>query len=903
MVQLIHAGTWAHPDLSDEAGITGLQAMLVGPVQAGQTLRLVSTSGAYGELASWEWTGAGLVLRDRHALSGTAALPAPGGVAQHDGTVFSFGGAGTGLERYALDGAGQFQTLGEIGATLAGAPLTLEAVLPVGTAAGDWVFGAARDADGLQVWRLENGVLMNGTTLPTGTPGHGTDVPDMAHLSVGGTDFVLAVDAGANTLSAFRIDNFGPALTDTQSPSEALWVNAPTQVAAASSAGQSFVIVGGTASNSLSVVRVMGDGQLQVTDHVIDDRVTRFDGLTTLEVVETAGRSYVLAAGADDGISLMTLLPGGRLLGLDHLASGLGASLEDITALEATLSQGAGGEMAMTVFASGEGFAGVAAITVDLGVLEPITYGSTGRDYLTGGAGADMIFGGGDRDQIQGGAGDDILDGGAGADTLWGGAGADIFIFAADGERDRIQDFELGVDRIDLSAMGRVYTIDALQVQSRSNGARLTYLGESLDIVTANGQSLEAEDFSLGMLFDMAHFPTAPLPPAPEVLRGTQGADLLSGGAMGDTLQGQGGVDHLVGAAGADLLQAEWVVEGFDTASDTVVRLFQATLARAPGEAGHRAWTGQIQSGTLGEAAAITALMGSAEYQALYGGTTNTAFVTALYHNVLERAPTSAGLANWVTALEGGMTRAAVVGDFAASAEFHDLMLPRILDYSFAGLQAGWTDDVWRLFQAVLDRDPAGSGLMTWAQSLASGTTYLQAVEGLMGSAEFIQRYGDTTDAAFVTLLFQNVLNRDPAPAGLANWVTALENGMTRAQAVEHFAQGPEFVLISQTDLLTFMRAQSDDTLSGGAGDDVLFGGALADTFVFNALEVGTDRLTDLEPWDTVAIENAPFADVDALFAALGQDGADVVLDMGDARLELSDVELSQLSADMFTLL
>ncbi|MCF6303953.1 MAG: M10 family metallopeptidase C-terminal domain-containing protein [Rhodobacteraceae bacterium] len=55
-----------------------------------------------------------------------------------------------------------------------------------------------------------------------------------------------------------------------------------------------------------------------------------------------------------------------------------------------------------------------------------------------------------------GGAGDDILVGGAGRDMLKGGAGADTFVFNAisdsvAGANDRIKDFEIGIDQIDLS--------------------------------------------------------------------------------------------------------------------------------------------------------------------------------------------------------------------------------------------------------------------------------------------------------------------------------------------------------------------------------------------------------------------------------------------------------------------
>lgn len=62
-------------------------------------------------------------------------------------------------------------------------------------------------------------------------------------------------------------------------------------------------------------------------------------------------------------------------------------------------------------------------------------------------------------DTLNGGAGDDTLDGGAGRDVLVGKAGADSFRFSAIADSthaapDGIRDFEHGIDRIDLSALG-----------------------------------------------------------------------------------------------------------------------------------------------------------------------------------------------------------------------------------------------------------------------------------------------------------------------------------------------------------------------------------------------------------------------------------------------------------------
>ena len=77
--------------------------------------------------------------------------------------------------------------------------------------------------------------------------------------------------------------------------------------------------------------------------------------------------------------------------------------------------------------------------------------GLGGSDTLRGDIGNDALYGGTSRDFLWGGAGADTLDGGRGHDVLTGGSGADEFVYATGGGRDRIRDFEDGVDTLALS--------------------------------------------------------------------------------------------------------------------------------------------------------------------------------------------------------------------------------------------------------------------------------------------------------------------------------------------------------------------------------------------------------------------------------------------------------------------
>ncbi len=83
--------------------------------------------------------------------------------------------------------------------------------------------------------------------------------------------------------------------------------------------------------------------------------------------------------------------------------------------------------------------------------------GNDDDDVLSAGSGNNRLFGGSGNDTLNGGTGNDILNGGYGTDVLNGGAGADMFVFRAVSDsyhgagRDTINNFENGVDKIDLS--------------------------------------------------------------------------------------------------------------------------------------------------------------------------------------------------------------------------------------------------------------------------------------------------------------------------------------------------------------------------------------------------------------------------------------------------------------------
>lgn len=99
-------------------------------------------------------------------------------------------------------------------------------------------------------------------------------------------------------------------------------------------------------------------------------------------------------------------------------------------------------------------------------------YGGAGRDRIAGGAGRDSLMGGDGADRLLGGSGNDTLSGGEGRDRITGGTGADLIqlweataaadtiVFAprhsgtSAATIDRVEGFQRGLDKIDLTAFG-----------------------------------------------------------------------------------------------------------------------------------------------------------------------------------------------------------------------------------------------------------------------------------------------------------------------------------------------------------------------------------------------------------------------------------------------------------------
>lgn len=887
----------------DDDFVTGLTDVVA--LQTDRGVGLYSASGRDGGVMLRD---AGLRVVQTKAYDDAARLGAP---VQLEATtingreaLFVVGPSQAGLRGFWREGDGR---LGDR-FTLAGpgteAMTALEAVSLGG---GQVFYTASRQTAGVSAWKIGGtGRLERIDQIGVGLQTGGNDVFALEHLRVGGTDYLAAASTQGNGLHLYALANNGTARrVDSLDSGDGIATATPGKLAQVTVAGQSYLLLGSAGTSSVTVVAVGRDGRLHATDQVNDDLNTRFQSLSVLEAVVVNDRAYVVAGGADDGLSLMTLLPGGRLLHLQTIADDLQTALTNPAALSLTVS---GGKIALhSAGLTGDRFgaSGLGRFEIDPdagGTAGVNRWGGGGDDRLGGGVGSDRLIGGAGNDQLRGGGGADILMDGAGSDRLWGGAGPDIFVMTGDGAFDVIEDFEPGLDRIDLSQVGRFYSLDALGFASRADGADIAFRGDTLRIRTADGTRLRAEDFRDADLMGLWHVETDNRPLGDRQVTGSAGNDMIRGAEGADRIVGGAGADTIDGGSGNDVLLGGAWDEVVDLAGARVFRLYQATLDRLPEKAGHLGWIDTLVEGRQDLYQVAQAFVSSPEFKQDYGNTTDTQFVTLLYNNVLGRDPDPAGLQSWRAVLADGRSRAQVVVGFSESAEFKTATAAQSLRLSAEAYRGEWLDEVYRFYRAALDRAPDRTGLEGWTWQLAGGAPLDRVAGGFSASPEFRKTYGTLSDAAFIDRLYRNVLDRPGEEAGLKGWSARLAAGESRGSVLTGFAQSREFQNKTRADLEDWVRAQGiDDVLAGGAGRNVLSGGMWSDCFVFDTSEGGHHVVADLEVWDELMFTGFGYADAGDVRAHLRQQGEDVVFADQGVEVHLLDTTLAILHDGLFT--
>lgn len=108
----------------------------------------------------------------------------------------------------------------------------------------------------------------------------------------------------------------------------------------------------------------------------------------------------------------------------------------------------------------------------------------------------------------------------------------------------------------------------------------------------------------------------------------------------------------------------------------------------------------------------------------------------------------------------------------------------------------GNAGQAYRLYQAAFDRTPDAEGLGFWIDNYDDGNVDLVAMAGyFMQSEEFASKYGDPisqSDQSFLTLLYNNVLDRNPDQLGFDFWSDQQDVGLSRPEMLQYFSESVE---------------------------------------------------------------------------------------------------------------
>ena len=117
---------------------------------------------------------------------------------------------------------------------------------------------------------------------------------------------------------------------------------------------------------------------------------------------------------------------------------------------------------------------------------------------------------------------------------------------------------------------------------------------------------------------------------------------------------------------------------------------------------------------------------------------------------------------------------------------------------------------VTRLYQRGLNRNPDEPGLDYWVNALSSGTfTGVDVAYGFVFSQEFIGL--NTSNADFLTVLYEAFFDREPDPGGYEYWLSQLDDGVSREDVLDSFIYAQEFVhLCDAYGILPFIISAED---------------------------------------------------------------------------------------------
>lgn len=487
-------------------------------------------------------------------------------------------------------------------------------------------------------------------------------------------------------------------------------------------------------------------------------------------------------------------------------------------------------------------------------------YGGDGTNVATSG-----------NDLIVGTVGTDVLDGLAGDDILIGRDGVDTYKIYQGGGNDTIVDNSIYGNPDDLIEL---VGLNATDVQLSRTGSDLQIkILASGEITTVQDQfasvahGVERIQFANGVIWDKDDIAERAW------IRGTSGADVLTGGSANETLHGAAGNDTLAGGAGSDtyiyasgdgsdLIQENGTSLNIDSLKFTNLNLADVTWGHSTVDSNDLLITINATGETITVDDHLISVAKGLE-QIEFADST-----------VMNRTDIANGTIIPITGTSGND----VLGGTSAPNTFDGLGG----DDTLTGYDAGDT----YIFGA-------GSGNDTIVESwIYSGTDIVRFV-GLNVADLLFSRVGNNAVIKIVSAgETLTVVDQFISGSGVERLVFADNTIWDRNQI-----QAASWIRGTGADE-TIAGSTIDDTIDGGAGNDTLTGSQGNDTYIYGT-EYGNDTIDD-EKWSYTGTDTVRFVDLDSadvLFSRVGDNAVVKILSSGET-LTINDQFFSTSGAD-----
>ena len=231
-----------------------------------------------------------------------------------------------------------------------------------------------------------------------------------------------------------------------------------------------------------------------------------------------------------------------------------------------------------------------------------------------------------------------------------------------------------------------------------------------------------------------------------------------------------------------------------------ILRCYWLILGREPDQTGMAYWEDKLKNKKTTAAEIISGFIGSNEFIRMRKSSEE--LTEILYRTMLNRASDETGRRYWSEVIADGASLNQLVNGFCDSNEFKAICSSYGIESGSLGtggtanpvaFSERHTAFVTRCYREALNREPDAGGLKYWCTKLATKkASFSEVASGFVFSDEMENKH--LNNEGFIKVLYRLYLGRGAEQNGLNFWKQKMDEGMTREQVNEGFADSHEFM-------------------------------------------------------------------------------------------------------------